>query len=155
MLNVLSSIQLATALAGDTSSIIALVLGSVALVIALLAYSIARRGSSGQSNEPVMAVAAATSGVNAVASQPVSDDRQLVAVITAAIAAILADEASVAGAAGAVGNAGVAGVAGVAGAAGVIGAAGLTSVSGTTGVGAARTGSGPYAGFVVRRIRRV
>lgn len=145
MLNVVTTILTNTALAGDSMTTVALVLGALALLVALIALSKARRAGSQGSGDSVattvaagMPAAAMAGAAGMAGAADVSDDRQLVAVITAAIAAMLESEAQAGSTSGSV----------------RLVRSARSSVNGGAGAGTG-TGTGPYAGFVVRRIRRV
>ena len=149
MLIVDSSILLTTTpVLGDSTAMIALVLGIVALLFAFAAYAKARRASSGQPSgqasgqaDSVNTSSAATAGSTAgyMAGSAATDDRQLVAVITAAISAVMASESDASDTSRiAVGS-----------------IRSIRRVAGPAMAAPTSTGSGPYAGFVVRRNRRV
>lgn len=142
MLMAFSNFALTSVTSGD-STLIAIALGVaiLSLVVAFTALSWARQVGSAARVAVNNAQIASTKPVGAMAagfpSAAGKDDHQLVAVIFAAIATVMADEPGASGAA--------------------------PKISSIRRIGPAvstaptyeRRGNGPYAGFVVRRIRRV
>lgn len=142
MLMAFSNFALTSVTSGDSTLItIALGVAILSLVVAFTALSWARQVGSAARVAVNNAQTASTKPVGSMAagfpSASGTDDHQLVAVITAAIATVMADEPGSSGAAPKISSIRRIGP--------VVSAAPTCE----------RTGNGPYAGFVVRRIRRV
>lgn len=153
MLKAISTLALTNATTSDTSLItIAMVLAILAVLISLVAMSRARKAgkTANVAIDEALTTAAYPAGPSAAIAGPAvaaeSDDRQLVAVISAAIAVMLADEK---GAGATVSAPQINSIRRVDAPAAAAAAAAAAAPAYT------RPTSGPYAGFVVRRIRRV
>lgn len=143
MLKALTILALTNAASTDnTLSTVALGVAILALLVAMMALSRARRtGDAARTaeDEALAATPAGSAAAGTVAGTLApEDDRQLVAVLTAAVAAVMADEQGAGAPAPKI--------------------TGIRQVGAATAAAAAPAapaGNGPYAGFTVRRIRRV
>jgi hypothetical protein len=140
MLNANLTLALTNAVDPSTMTTIALVVAALALLLSFVALSRSRRANGAPTTVDTAVTASPAQLQTAVSAPAGNQDHQVVAAISGALAAIFAEEQA-AGAAPATTQ--------------------ITSIrrvgpaSAAAAAAYTRTSSGPYAGFVVRRIRRV